>query len=355
MSDKVPINKGNYSMDTAERLELFEANRALGWEKGYREYRDNWSMYPKTQQVSEYPLQVDIELSSLCNLKCPMCFTRTDEFKSKVHTQLMDINLFEKIINEIAGKVPAVRLSLRGESTLHPQFVYCIEYCKKNGIKEVSFLTNASKMDKEYFTQIAVAGADWITVSIDGVGSQYEEIRKPLKFQDTLQKLKDIAEIKKVNGWKRPVIKIQGIWPAIKDNPSEYYNTLAPYVDLVAFNPLIDYLGKDEDIVYENNFLCPQHYQRLLVGSDGKVLPCSNDEEERYIVGDANMESIYSIWHGERLNHVRELHKSGKFCELEVCRKCFLPRATEDNEVAIVNDREIIIKNYINRKQTIGE
>lgn len=355
MSEMVPINKGNYDMDTVERLELFEANRALGWEKGYREYRENWSVYPKTQHISEYPLLVDIELSSLCNLKCPMCYTITDEFKSKVCTQFMDINLFEKIINEIAGKVPAVRLSLRGEATLHPQFVYCIEYCKKNGINEVSFLTNASKMDEEYFTQIAIAGADWITVSIDGVGSQYEEIRKPLKFQDTLQKLKDIHEIKKQNGWKKPVIKIQGIWPSIKNNPSEYYNTFVPYVDLIAFNPLIDYLDKDENIIYEENFLCPQPYQRLVIGSDGKVLLCSNDEDGKYILGDASMKSIYSIWHGERLNDVRQLHRNGKFSEMEVCRKCYLPRATEDNEVAFVNDRKIVIKNYINRKQVIGE
>lgn len=355
MNKRIPINKGNYDMDTPERLEQFESNRAFGWEEEYKEYRKNWSEYPQKQYVAEYPLLVDIELSSLCNLRCPMCYTITEEFKCKVCTQLMDIKLFTKIVDEIAGKVPAVRLSLRGEATLHPEFVSCIRYCKEKGIKEVSFLTNSAKLDREYFKQIAEAGADWITVSIDGVGKQYESIRKPLKFEDTLQKLIDIHEMKEENGWKRPVIKIQGIWPAIRENPSEYYNTFAPYVDLIAFNPLIDYLDKDEDIVYEEDFACPQMYQRLVIGSDGKVLLCSNDEDGKYILGDVNKESVYDIWHSDRLNQVRELHNKGQFKELEVCRKCYLPRATEDNEHAFVNDREIIIKNYVNRKQIIGE
>lgn len=355
MIRNIPINKGNYDMDTKERLEQFEAKRAGGWEEEYKAYRENWRAYPQRQFVADYPILVDIELSSLCNLKCPMCYTITENFKKKVRTQLMDMKLFRKILDEIAGKVTAVRLSLRGEATLHPDFVECIKYCKDSGIKEVSFLTNAAKLDREFFMQVAEAGADWITVSIDGIGKEYEDIRKPLKFDDTLAKIKDIYDIKKKNGWMRPVIKVQGIWPAIRENPSEYYDALAPYVDLVAFNPLIDYLDNDEDIVYDEDFICPQPYQRLVIGSDGKALLCSNDEEGLYILGDANNEGIHDIWHGEMLDKVRELHKMGKFKDIEVCRKCYLPRATEDSEHAYVNGREIIIKNYINRNQTIGK
>lgn len=355
MVKNVPINKGNYDMDTRERVDQFEINRSLGWEEQYREYRENWIKYPKTQYVAEYPLLVDIELSSLCNLKCPMCYTITEEFKSKVCTQLMKYELFQKIVDEIAGKVPAVRLSLRGEATLHPDFISCIKYCKEKGIGEVSFLTNASKLTKEYFIEIAEAGADWITVSIDGIGAEYERIRTPLKFEDTLQKIKDVHEIKQKRGWKKPVIKIQGIWPSIKNNPSEYYNTFVPYTDLIAFNPLIDYLGKDEDIVYVDDFACPQVYQRLVIGSDGKVMLCANDEDGNYLLGDINSQSVYEVWHGERINKVRELHFLGKFKDVDVCRKCYLPRATQDSEHAFVNGREIIIQNYINRTQVIGE
>ena len=47
MIRNVPINKGNYDMDTKERLDLFESKRAAGWEEEYKRYRNHWEEYPK--------------------------------------------------------------------------------------------------------------------------------------------------------------------------------------------------------------------------------------------------------------------------------------------------------------------
>ncbi len=83
---------------------------------------------------------------------------------------------------------------------------------------------------------------------------------------------------------------------------------------------------------------------------------CSNDEENDHIIGNANTETIYNIWHGEALQKVRELHnKQDGFKSLDVCKRCYLPRATESNETSKVNGREFDILNYVNRTQTIGE
>lgn len=357
LQQNIPINKGNYtSFETLEREELFEHYKAEGWENEYKIYRINWSKFPQEQLIKDYPILVDIELASVCNLKCPMCYTITDEFKEKVNAKLIDFELFKKIIDEIGSKVPALRLSLRGESTLHPKFVECIQYAKDKGIKEVSTLTNGSKLSIDFFEKIVKAGIDWITISVDGLNGEYEKIRKPLKFNDMLQKIKDIHQHKVKHNLHKPVIKIQGIWPSIKKDPSSYYNILQPHVDLIAFNPLIDYLQKDTDIVYIENFSCPQLYQRLVVGADGLVMMCSNDEEGGHIVGDANKQSIHEIWHGKALNEVRAIHKKQNgFMELDVCKKCYLPRATESSEKSVVNGREFSILNYVNRKQSIGE
>lgn len=352
----IPINKGNYSMEPPEREARFEEFRGKGWEKEYAEYRRRWSENALKKVVADYPLLVDVELASICNLRCPMCYTITDEFKRKVNVRLMEFSLFKRIIDEIGGRVPALRLSLRGEPTLHPDMVSCVRYAKEKGIKEVSFLTNGSKLNAELFTRLVDAGTDWITISVDGLGEVYEGIRKPLKFSETLAKIRDMKRIKDGKGAVRPVVKVQSVWPAIKDDPQAYYRTFEPYSDLIAFNPLIDYLGKDEDIVYEEGFSCPQHYQRLVIGADGLVMMCSNDEENSVIVGDAKTDSVHSIWHGEKLSAIRELHRrKDGFKEMEVCRKCYLPRKTEDGERATVDGREFIVRNYVNRGQTVGE
>ena len=90
------------------------------------------------------------------------------------------------------------------------------------------------------------AGIDWITISVDGTYETYETIRKPLKFQDLLTKIQNIHNYKKQNKLKRPVIKVQGIWPAIEKDIELFYDTFSNVTDLVAFNPLIDYLGNDD-------------------------------------------------------------------------------------------------------------
>lgn len=354
----IPINKGHFDLDTQERIEAFQNKLAFKWENEYREYRQNWVDLPRKRLVRDYPLLVDLEMSSICNLHCPMCPTITEEYKRKVKTGLMDERLAKKVIDEIAGHVFALRLSLVGEPTLHPKLIDIITHAKSNKIQEVSFLTNGSRMELDYFKKLSDAGIDWITISIDGIGETYNAIRKPLRFEDTLNKLQKIRKYKDDNGLVKPVIKVQGVWPSIRPDPTEYYNILAPLVDLLAYNPLIDYLKKDSDdqILFEDNFACPQFYQRLVVCSDGSVKACSNDEDRLAIVGDASRESIHEIWHGEKLERIRSLHneKDG-FLQMNICRHCYYPRKTVPDEQATVNDRTIIIENYVNRKQEVGK
>jgi len=356
MSSKyIPINKGNYSMDTIEREQKFEKYRALGWEEEYSIYRKNWRDFAEKKTVSDYPLLVDIELSSLCNLHCKMCYTITDEFKNKVNATRMDWDVYKKIIDEISGKVPAIRLSLRGEAMLHKRFTECVDYAKSKGIGEVSTLTHGGLLTSEFFINIAKSGIDWITISIDGIEETYEQIRKPLKFDDVVTKLTEIKKIKDSYGWKRPVIKVQGIWPAIQDDVDDYYSIFEPISDLIAFNPLIDYLSNDSDIEYVDDFSCPQQYQRLVIGADGRVMKCSNDEENIEVIGNINQESVYEIWHGDKMQSIREMHNHyNGFLEDSVCRKCYLPRYTTD-DIGVVHGREFKIANYTNRVQLIGK
>ena len=351
----VQLNKGHYCLDTDERLLEFSQKLANGWEQDYAKYRSLWTSLPSTRTIREYPLLLDLELASVCNLKCPMCYTITDEFKSKVTKGFMDFDLVKRIIDEVAGKIYALRLSFRGESLLHKDFIKCVEYAKTAGIQEVSTLTNGAKLNGDFALSVIKAGVDWITISIDGVDEVYEDIRKPITFEKIVDNLRFISDYKLHHGLVKPLIKVQGIWPAVRQNPEKYYDIFSSLADLVAFNPLIDYLRKDTEIIYVDNFSCPQLYQRLVIGSDGKVMMCSNDEDGKIIVGDANSQTIYDIWHSEVLNNYRAIHAScDGYKKLPHCKECYYPRKAEVNETATINGRVIGISNYINRSQDVG-
>ena len=347
MVKEVPINKGNYSLDTPEREETFNKHRALNVEEDYYKNRKEWEQFPKTFFVNDYPLLVDAELSSMCNLQCPFCFRSCEDYKN-MNNSLMDFKLFKKIVDEISGKVFALRLSSRGEATLHPDFVEAIKYAKNKGIKEISSLTNGSKLTPKFFKECMDAGLDWLTISFDGLYEEYEKNRYPLKFDEVYNNLTQCKEIRDKAGNKKPVIKIQTIWPAIEKNPSEYYNMMSKVSDLLAFNPIVDYTHEKEitESDYLEDFSCPQIYQRVIIGANGIASMCTNDETNDYIVGDANYQTIYKIWHSDKINRIRNLHKEKQgFKKFSLCRKCYLPRKTYDC-YSKVNNRDIIIRNY---------
>jgi len=350
------INKGQFRLSSRKNNIKFELNRGKGHLLHYMINRLKWHFYPRLHKVSKYPTHVDIEISSLCNLNCPMCYTTTDEFKKIVGRGFMDLNLFKKIVDE-CGKngVFSIRISFRGEPFIHPDAFEMIEYAKTHGIKEVSTLTHGGELNEEKFEKLIDLGLDWLTISFDGIGETYDKIRAPLTFEDAVNKIKNYQQIKKQKNVSKPVIKVQTVWPAISKNPEEYFNTFNTIVDQVASNPLIDYLGNDTEIVYESNFTCPQLWERLVIGSDGRALLCSNDELSEYIIGDATKESIFDIWHGEKMTKARELQINHMGTEkISPCKKCYLPRKTS-TDYEQIDDRFIGIDNYVNRSQTVGK
>ena len=324
----------------------------------YVKNRIKWYIYPRFQKLPKFPDHIDIELSSACNMRCPMCFTTTDEFKTNVKTAVMSFDLFKKIVDEaVAHNVFSIRLSWRGEPTLNPNYIEMIRYAKEKGIKEVSSLTNLLKMTPEMFEEMVDLEMDWLTISFDGMGETYNRIRHPAKFEDAVEKIRKFSEIKKRKKSIKPVVKIQGVWPAVQEDPQAFYDVFRGIVDQVAVNPLLDYLRNDEEgqIVFRENFTCPILWQRFAVGADGLISLCIHDELSHHIIGDINEQSIAEIWNGPELQAARESHKNHQgMSDYKACAECFLPRASEA-ETTEVDNRSVVVNNMINRPSVVGK
>lgn len=335
----------------------FNLKRGKGHLIPYVFDRIRWHLYPRIHHVSTFPTHIDLELSSACNLNCPMCYTTTDEFKKNVPRTLFDFELFKRIVDECSKHKShySIRLSWRGEPFLNPHIIDMIKYAKSKGIKEVSTLSHGGFLNPEKFEEVMKAGLDWLTISFDGVDETYEKIRAPLKFSESVEKIKKYGEIKKKHGSVKPVIKVQGVWPAIAKNPDKYYATFTPLVDQVAASPLLDYLRMDTQREYIENFTCPVLYQRLTISSAGIAKLCYNDEMGEVDVGDLNKETVSEVWHGKKLQQAREIHlKHLGVKELSPCKYCMYPRKTQ-KEKAKVSDKKVTVENYTNRPQTVGK
>jgi len=335
----------------------FHYQRGKGHLLSYLKNRIQWYWFPPLGVVAKFPPHVDIEISSECNMQCPMCYRRTEQFQENVPIKLMDEELFKKIIDECTKhKLFSIRLSFRGEPFVHPQIFDFIKLAKDKGIKEISCLTNCHALTPEGFEKLVQAGFDWLTMSIDGLGEAYEAIRQPAKSEEVIEKVKRFSEIKKRYKSSKPALRVQTIWPAVKDNPRVFYDIFAPHVDSITSNPLIDFKREDEDIEYEKDFQCPYLYQRFVIGSDGRALLCICDEMGEHVIGDLNNETIYDIWHGDKMKEARGWFEKGSGKEWwkdNPCKYCYYPRKQEVTGDIEIDGHKVKVKKYVNRDDAV--
>ena len=327
MKNNILINHHQFSLNSPERDRLWEERRRHF--KDYCVNRYQWFNYPKWGHVADFPLHVDFEASFRCNLKCPMCFR--PHLDDKTYGD-MNFDLYAKAINEcVANGLYSIRLSWRGECTLNSQLIEMIAYAKEQGIKEVSFITNGSRLDEAYSLKLVKAGLDYITISVDGLEEYYNKTRNPLTYAEITKKIGILYNIKEENGGF-PLVKIQGIWPYLKDDPVGFYKHFEKITDNISFDAMHDY--SDTYVDQDKNFVCQYPWQRITVAYDGTVPNCISDWNKADILGDLSRESIRDIWHGERMNLFRQRHMNGTRMEhYEACRRCQRPSTPQIGDV----------------------
>ena len=291
--------------------------------------RLQWFYYPPLHHISRFPLHVDFETSSICNMNCPMCFR---PHRANQNDGLLDFEVYKKVIDECSKyNLYSIRLSWRGEPTKNPDLLNMAEYAKKKGIKEVSFLTNGLLLDEEFSRRLAEIRVDYISVSIDGLYKDYEKIRKPATFNGILNRLKYLKEVRDSIGKGYPRIKVNTIWTKIKDRIEEYYSIFGPLADIISFNPDYDYSEKSSPV--SSKHICQYPWQRLTVKWNGDVPMCISDWDSEVVLGNVKNNTLHSIWHGEKMNEIRKNMLCQKILNYAPCRKCHRPTTEQIGNV----------------------
>ena len=73
-------NKDQIHLSSKLESLYFHINRGRNNLFAYLLNRIKWHLYPKINYISKFPEHVDMELSSACNMRCPMCYTITNNF-----------------------------------------------------------------------------------------------------------------------------------------------------------------------------------------------------------------------------------------------------------------------------------
>lgn len=310
--------------------------------------RVRWHIFPKYFITPSFPTHLEIEASSACQMRCPMCKT-TDMINEGVQDfGSMKFDLYKKIIDECSSQsIYSIKLSWRGEPLLNPDIVNMVSYAKEKGIKDVAFLTNGERLNQELTKKLIEAGLDWLSISFDGMGEVYNKIRKPAIFEETFEKVRYIRQYRESIKRGKPLIRVQSIHSAIKGKEKEFFDLWNGIADRVNFIADQKRSIDQEGYRHDPHYICPSPWQRMCITWDGKVVQCFSDYMNDNILGDVKKKSLKDVWHGKPFNDLRELIKNSKRLKTKPCRICADGGFSEESEIS-VGDRKIKIIHYTN-------
>ena len=287
----------------------------------YRQYRSEWEGRPRRFEAGKFPVHLDIEATSRCNLRCTFCDRQP--FLDKGQLGDIDFTLFTKIIDEGTELgLYSLKLNYRGEPLLHPRLPEMIRYAKQRNIVDVYCNTNAMLLTELKAKQLIDAGLDRISISVEGTDPvAYEAARIGSRFDTVKRNVEYLLNLRSRLNMPRPKIRIQTVrLPGIDlKEYAEYWRSLC---DETAF---VDYTdpatGRDGELV-DPLWACPQLWQRMTIEWNGKIHLCHNDDKEMMVAGSLPLTTLAKCWGSEHAQNIRLLHKRGESHRVPGCAEC---------------------------------
>ena len=114
-----------------------------------------------------------IDVTNLCNLRCPVCPVTVAMNRSR---GMMPLETFRAIVDDLArhGARPAIYFNFSGEPTLNPELPEMVAYAARHG-HETFISTNATKVDSALAERLIEAGLSRINLCMDGFSRDAQE------------------------------------------------------------------------------------------------------------------------------------------------------------------------------------
>jgi len=148
-----------------------------------------WDLKNRPSQKRADFLSAQIEPTTRCNLKCPMCLHAFD----KMQKPDMTLDQFKNILDQLPF-LANVTLQGIGEPFLNPDIFEMIDEAKKRKI-HVGLTTNATLLNKEKKEKLVESDIDWVYISIDTAEKEkYEKIRRGASYEKTIDNIRNLIK-----------------------------------------------------------------------------------------------------------------------------------------------------------------
>ncbi len=286
----------------------------------------------RRQRSSSFPLALKIDISPVCNLKCPVCVHAAPEGDALLEKQdfavyRMSVDQFRKIVDEVRGKVSALSLYYLGDPYAHPNVDEMCGIAKDAGLN-VHLSTNFSfRFTDERIRRILDSGVSHLTVCVDGFSQEtYSRTRINGRLDFVLSNLERVCKLR--DQLKRSFPKIEVQYIKFPHNVHELEAALSYFkkigVDQIEHawgmvNNYADLEPRNYDIRQPRGKaglpLCHWPYDSMVIKYNGDVIPCCNFRhatqyvagEDARTLGNVFSSGVHAIWNSDVYAATRRL------------------------------------------------
>jgi MoaA/NifB/PqqE/SkfB family radical SAM enzyme len=293
-----------------------------------------------------WPIEMGIELTTACNLRCPVCPIGAGVFERT--GQVMDLAMLEELMREAGPYLLQTCLWGWGEPLLAPHFARAVGIVRRRGVLPI-MSTNGQNLDHDDVQQgLTEEPPEYLIVALDGLTNETFQSNRPgARLEPALEGVRRLARMKRQRRQAVPVLHMRYIVTAHNQHevPDVVSFARAHEFDMVSFRTL-SIIDTDESAhrrqvaraeefrsydydrgrrVRRRDFVCEQAFIGPTVFADGSVVPCVQDFNASYAFGQIGPGGSFGdIWFGERAAEVRHTIKTAPE-EFTVCGRC--PRA----------------------------
>ena len=167
--------------------------------------------------LPQWPLEVFLEVSNICDLKCAMCPTfsalNANRFTilKKNERGLIAYEQATTPLETVLQHALIVHAFGYGEPTIHPQFREFVQYLSQFDVM-VDFFTHGMHLSEEMCEFLVESGVVRISVSFSGAtAEEYENVYLGGEFDRVLRGLRTLAAAKERAGSDYPIIEINSL------------------------------------------------------------------------------------------------------------------------------------------------
>ncbi|KKK93427.1 hypothetical protein LCGC14_2693020, partial [marine sediment metagenome] len=221
--------------------------------------------------------------------------------------------------------------------TLHQEFTKIMQFAVRGKVfYDILINTNGNCPDK------SIEGLKYTTkcmFSVDTLNKElYAKMRKRGGIRTVIETIRRVVEMGHDNVWVRRIIT--------DVNKKEDFKEMVRVIFGDGYVKVSEHYCFDRSKKYDGRHrptrtYCGYPSQRLVVATDGKVFACCVDYDEKYQVGDVYHQSLLEIWHGSRMNELRENLRNDLANDMELCKTCTSFMSYVDARRDHVQDREL--------------